>query len=122
MIITDYDRHLCTNCGHMIGLHTDSPFGHNPLDKDGHECNLSRQGLVIDILISWLQDAVSERDAYMKSYDKECNTRDAWQNTATVLSVKLRRAVEVLKYYALTNDGEYNQGPARDALIDIEGE
>jgi len=76
MEISDYDRHPCDYCGHMIGLHTDSPFGHNPLDKNGNECTKSRHNLVIAKLISWLKDAMSERDAYKKSYEDVCKERD----------------------------------------------
>jgi hypothetical protein len=72
MILADYNEHLCPECGHKIGIHTDSTFGHNPLNNFGLECNRTHNGLVIEKLTAWWKDALSERDAYMKSYEEEC--------------------------------------------------
>ena len=58
MILPDYNNHLCPECGHKIGMHTDSIFGHNPLNNIGLECNKTHNSLVIDKLILWWKDAL----------------------------------------------------------------
>lgn len=77
MLIPDYNEHLCPVCGHKIGLHTDSPFNHNPLIEVGtgeypKECGRSHHALVIEKLYIWLEDALNKRniavEAIKKSY------------------------------------------------------
>jgi hypothetical protein len=123
------DDHPCPVCGHKIGMHTNSSFGHNPridnvsTGETAPECNRSYNSLLIEKLVAWWNDAINERDVYVESYNGACKERDAWQNTATVLSVKLKKAVGALRYYAEPpNEDEYNQGPAIDTLVEIEGE
>ena len=59
-------------------------------------------------------------------WNKRSGEIDQWINTATVLSIKLKRAIYALKSYAGPPYGpeedEYNQNIARDALIEIEEE
>jgi hypothetical protein len=95
MIIPDYNEHLCPVCGHKIGLHTDSQFGHNPrmdapTGETAPECNRSHHALVIEKLNIWLEDALNERDAYAKSYveasENSSNYFDAFLNMTTVAS------------------------------------
>lgn len=69
MTSVDYTNHPCPECGHKIGLHTNSSFGNNPLNSKGEECSRSQNSLAIEKLTAWLNDALSERDAYMKSYE-----------------------------------------------------
>ena len=67
------DDHLCPVCQQKIGEHTNSIFGHNPkmnkvLTKESdRECSRSYNSLLIEMLTSWWNDAMDERDAYMKS-------------------------------------------------------
>jgi hypothetical protein len=90
------DDHPCPVCGHKIGMHTNSPFGHNPTidnvptGESALECNRSYNSLLIEKLTSWWNDAMSERDAYAKSYEEasesSSNYFDAFLNMTTVAS------------------------------------
>lgn len=139
----DINSHPCPKCGHKIGIHVNSPFNNNPRIDNinsidyGEECNRTYNSLLIEKLTAWWNDAMSERDAYMKSYERACaerdaffengvkvaKERDAWQNTATVLFVKLKKAVDALKHYK-SSDIHWDVSPkfADDALTEIEGE
>ena len=84
MTLPNYNDSLCPVCGYKIGEHTDSPFGHNPkmnvsTGEIAPECPRIHSRLVIAILRNWWEDALGERDAYMKSYKEVCDERDILQ-------------------------------------------
>jgi len=66
----------------------------------------------LDLLYNEIMMMDDENNALREELDK-------WKNIATVLSVKLKTAIGALEYY---NDNAYDCGPAKNALIAIEGE
>lgn len=117
MTIGDYNLHPCPECGHKIGSHSNSPFGHNPSNRKGEECSRTHHSLVIEKLTAWLEDVLKERDIYIESYENTCKERDSWQNTATVFSVKLKNAMNALKGVSYLWHG---RGLAPEVLVELD--
>jgi hypothetical protein len=118
MIEKTYVSHLCPECGRKIGLHTNSPFGHNPLNNIGIECSRSQNSLAIEKLTLWLDDAVRERNAYMESYADACKDRDRYYEKL-VIALGALETIHVLPFN-ITDEGVKIFHVADDALDKVE--
>jgi len=108
---TDYNDLPCPECGHKIGVHMNSIFGHNPSNRKGLECSRSYNSLLIEKLtVLCMEDK--------KSLDLANGTCESLRKQLRVAKDALEIAVKEIFDYT---EGDYflAERKVKDALAEI---